>query len=164
MQHLVKPVKHLEQRRLAPARPLGEHHAAVEQCAATRHELHRVLGPVLAVRVHHEQRVARQMFLHVGRAERDGALVADVAPQPQDFDARARGQLELLRQRHRRAVVHQQHAQRHVCEREGPVEVSEQVGRRRRVIMHGRDHDHLIGKSSIAHSTAQRERTITGGA
>lgn len=163
MQHLVKPVKHLEQRRLAPARPLGEHHAAIGPLAAARYELHGVLGAVLTVCVHHEQRVARKMLLHVSRAERDGALMADVPPQPQDFHARARGQFELLRQGNRRSVIHQQHAQRHVGKREGPLQVSNQVSRRR-VIMHGRDHDHLVGMSSIAHSTAQRERTITGGA
>jgi len=145
VQQLIAAVENLKPAGFTAAGALGEDDAFPRALAATFDQADGVLRPVLAVGVHDDQRIAGEMLMDVSGAEGDGALMSEVAFEAQHSDGDADLGWELLVQGERGAVVDQEHLKVDIGFGEGVGEMREQLGCGGRVVIDGREYNHLVG-------------------
>src|SRR5689334_19800552 len=112
MDQPVELVKYAEEQALGAAAPLRKNRFAISSLLGALDEVDRIARQILAVRIHHDDRVEVQMGVGVAKAHCDGALMSEILPELQHVHGLKRGIAsfhEVDRSRIGRGVVHDQH-------------------------------------------------------
>lgn len=125
---LARVVHDHERDAFGSARPRREDDEAAPGSLHRVEQFRHVLGPILAVAVHDDDRIARDVTFDIREPDRDRALVAEVPPQVEDVH------IETGRRKRRRElagvgpgpVVHEQNARVAPRRWQHPIELDEQ--------------------------------------
>src|SRR6185436_16554060 len=104
------------------------------------------------------------IFVNVGRAQGDGALMPDVPAKTKNLNGKsvAGFRMKLIREWHRRAVIDEQDAQLHVRSGEDTLQVLQKLLGRSRVVVNRR-HDHKSINFRLFQSSHYTETTAEAG-